>query len=260
MISDYPVPFIHLRGALLRKHRPGVGVASSRWHYATTGHPRTRLITAFVASAAVHAAAFLFIGPTKEARPKVITNDTPVIAITMPQLQDLEDVDRVANDNQELPETATVVPMQADLPQVAASTDFIQKVDFNSLIDRPDMSAAKVFAVPENIDRGANIRQSIGAVFNLSDLDRIPEALVRVSPIFPPQYKRDVLQATVRVQFIVDTNGLVVNPVVVDTTHTGFNDAALVGVSKWKFRPGWKAGRRVNTRMEVPIVFKITEE
>lgn len=219
-----------------------------------------RLALAAVVSVAIHASAFLFIGPTKEPSAKVLTNDTPVIAITMPQLQDLEDPERTRADTDEPPETATVVPMQADLPQVATSTDFVQKVDFNSLIERPDMSAAKVFAIPENIDRGANIRRSLGAVFNLADLDRIPEALVRVSPIFPTQLKRDVLEATVRVQFIVDTNGQVVNAVAVESTHAGFNEAAVVGVSKWKFRPGWKAGRRVNTRMEVPIVFKISEE
>jgi protein TonB len=31
-------------------------------------------------------------------------------------------------------------------------------------------------------------------------------------------------------------------------------------VSKWKFRPGKKGGRNVNTKMQVPIVFSITEE
>jgi len=31
-------------------------------------------------------------------------------------------------------------------------------------------------------------------------------------------------------------------------------------VSKWRFRPGKKGGRAVNTRMAVPIVFNITDE
>jgi hypothetical protein len=30
-------------------------------------------------------------------------------------------------------------------------------------------------------------------------------------------------------------------------------------VSRWKFRAGIKAGRKVNTRMRVPIVFKILD-
>jgi len=63
----------------------------------------------------------------------------------------------------------------------------------------------------------------------------------------------------VRVEFIVDTAGYVVNPVIIDSTHPGFNGPALEGVRKWKFRPGMKAGRKVNTRMQVPIVFRVVE-
>lgn len=263
MISDFPVPFLHTRpGALLSRHHDAgrVPLAAHRWDYVLSGHPRARLGFAMLASVLVHAAAFLFIGPTKEARPKVITHEAPTIALVVPNLEDLEEPPTNTTSDGETPvETPTYVPMQADLPQVAASTDFVQRLDFNSLIERPDMSAAKVFAIPDT-NRGAAIRQNIGMVFNLADLDRVPEPLVRVSPIFPNQYKRDVLSATVKVQFIVDTNGGVVNAVVVDSTHSGFNEAALIGVSKWKFRPGIKAGRRVNTRMEIPIVFKIVED
>jgi periplasmic protein TonB len=113
--------------------------------------------------------------------------------------------------------------------------------------------------VPDNINRGT-LRQNIGTVFNISDLDRQPEALVQTPPLYPYALKREGATATVRVQFIVDSDGHVVNPVVIDSTHSGFNDAAMQGVSKWKFRAGMKGGRRVNTRMEVPILFKVTGE
>jgi len=63
--------------------------------------------------------------------------------------------------------------------------------------------------------------------------------------------------AKVTVEFIVDRDGKVLNPVVVQTTHDGFNDAAMAGVSRWRFRPGWKNGKKVNTRMSVPIIFRI---
>jgi protein TonB len=71
--------------------------------------------------------------------------------------------------------------------------------------------------------------------------------------------RRDSVTATVRVEFIVSTEGRVVNPVVVHTTASGFEEAALTGVAKWRFRPGWKGGRKVNTRMAVPIVFTFTD-
>jgi protein TonB len=71
--------------------------------------------------------------------------------------------------------------------------------------------------------------------------------------------KREAQSATVRVEFVVDSTGRVVAPYVVASTHFGFNDAAVAGVAKWKFRPGIRGGKRVNTRMQVPILFRITD-
>jgi protein TonB len=71
--------------------------------------------------------------------------------------------------------------------------------------------------------------------------------------------KRDGLTATVVVEFIVDVQGLVVNPAAIESSHHDFEVAALTGVQKWKFRPGVRAGRKVNTRMRVPIVFRVVD-
>jgi len=30
-------------------------------------------------------------------------------------------------------------------------------------------------------------------------------------------------------------------------------------VSRWQFRPGMKAGKKVNTRMRVPLIFRVIE-
>jgi protein TonB len=51
-----------------------------------------------------------------------------------------------------------------------------------------------------------------------------------------------------------------VAPLVTDSSHHGFDDAAMVGVSKWKFRPGMKAGRKVNTRVRQMITFTVGDE
>ena len=59
------------------------------------------------------------------------------------------------------------------------------------------------------------------------------------------------------VEFVVTAEGRVVNVIAVDTTHHGFNDSAIKAVGKWKFKPGVKNGRKVNTRMAVPINFNI---
>jgi protein TonB len=77
--------------------------------------------------------------------------------------------------------------------------------------------------------------------------------------VFPFNLKREAITGQVRVEFVVDTEGRVRNAFVIETTHPGFDEAALTGVSRWRFRPGYKNGRKVNTRMQVPILFRIVD-
>jgi protein TonB len=150
--------------------------------------------------------------------------------------------------------------MQQDLPQAPQVSDFVQPINFASLLDQPDFSQLKVYAVPENIRAaGAGLAQKIGKIFNLEDLDRVPEPLFQPAPIYPHAMRREGAMAKVIVEFIVDEHGVVLSPIVFETSHHGFDDAALAGVARWKFRPGIHHGRKVNTRMRVPIVFTFSE-
>jgi protein TonB len=151
--------------------------------------------------------------------------------------------------------------MQADVPQLVKPSDFVQQLNFASLIEPPDFSKMNIYAVPEHIrSSGSKLAEQFGKIFNLSDLDRVPEPVLQPAPIFPVAMRRDALSARVAVEFIVDVNGRVLDPVVIESSHHGFDDAALAGVSRWKFRAGIKSGRKVNTRMRVPIVFKIDDD
>jgi len=46
----------------------------------------------------------------------------------------------------------------------------------------------------------------------------------------------------------------------VRTARVPRSAAAVTGVLKWKFRPGMKSGRRVNSRVAVPINFRVTSK
>jgi len=266
MLTDYSTPFypdnpaappnVHGKGATRTRPAPIDG----SWRYDSGPRRRGTLIVAVVVSFAVHASAFWGIGRPGKKHVVAARDEAPTIALTMPDLKELEEPDPTPTDNTEPVDTSSYVPSLADLPQTPRPDDFVQKIDLNSLVDRPDMTTAKVFTVPDNLNRGAALRNSMGAIFNLADLDRVPEPLVQPPPLFPKQYKNEVPQATVVVQFIVTTNGEVVNPVVVQSTHSGFNTPAMLGVTKWKFRPGQKGGRKVNTRMEVPIIFSVSAD
>lgn len=62
------------------------------------------------------------------------------------------------------------------------------------------------------------------------------------------------------VGFIVNVNGDTQDVYAIKSTQREFEAPAIQAVQKWKFRPGKRQGKAVNTRMQVPIVFSITEE
>lgn len=188
--------------------------------------------------------------------------EKPVIALTfaIPHLHDLEEPEPAPSEDV-APKTdlGSPTPMLADLPQVPQPNDFVQQMDFSTLVDRPDLSLGKLWTVPENIRRGGKGGEGLGNVFNLSDLDRVPRPVMQPAPLYPASMKREGITATVVVDFIVDAQGRVVNPSVFDSTHHDFELPAMVGVQKWRFSPGVRAGQKVNTRMRVPIVFTIAD-
>ena len=94
-------------------------------------------------------------------------------------------------------------------------------------------------------------------VCNLKDLDCLTRARSQPAPIYPADLLGQGIEGTVVVEFIVDLEGNAHSASVVSATHSGFSDAALGAVGRWKFEPGRKTGRKVRFRMSVPVVFRI---
>jgi protein TonB len=179
------------------------------------------------------------------------------VALVMPDLKELDEPEPTPTDESVEPiDAGTLVPMLSDAPQVPQPTDFVQQMDFASLVEQPDMANAKLVAIPEHIGRGGRLGDGKIKIFDLADLDRIPEATFQPAPPSPKVGERDFGDLTVIVEFIVNPEGRPVNVIATNNADRRFEQAAVFGVSKWKFRPGIKAGRKVNTRMAVPIVFK----
>lgn len=61
------------------------------------------------------------------------------------------------------------------------------------------------------------------------------------------------------IRFVVRSDGAVAKVSVVSATHPAFGEAAAAAVEQWQFEPGRVDGRAVNTRMQVPIYFKLEE-
>jgi protein TonB len=97
-----------------------------------------------------------------------------------------------------------------------------------------------------------SLHHEIGKIFDPSQLERVPVAKTQMQPNYPYEMKRAGVEGEVTVCFIVDVNGDVLAPYAAASTRREFGAPAVQAVSKWKFKPGWKGGRAVNTRMSVP--------
>jgi protein TonB len=123
----------------------------------------------------------------------------------------------------------------------------------------PGITATKgVVTIPAN-PRPPGWGRGYSNLFNLDQLDQKPEPRVQAPPTYPYEMKRSGTEGTVVVGFICDSDGNVRDAYVASSTHREFDAPAVQAVSKWKFRPGKRGGKAVNTKMSVPIDFKITD-
>jgi protein TonB len=192
---------------------------------------------------------------------KHVVKETDVVQMVMPEIKDLDEPPptELQDDTQNTPQVD--VPSLADMPSaVDVSMGFVQPLDVRPPVPA-DIGAARLAVVPVNIAHGP--RSDGGGlkdIFNLADLDRIPEAISQVAPRFPAALKREFDYAEVKLEFIVDTAGGVRGITIVSSTAQGFDEAAVEGISKWRFRPGMKAGKKVNTRVQQLLKFKVTDD
>jgi protein TonB len=94
--------------------------------------------------------------------------------------------------------------------------------------------------------------------FSTDDLDQHPTPVSQTAPKFPKNLKeRKVAKGQVVVMFVVDESGSVLSPKVQKSTNSGFNEAALSAVRKWRFKPGMKDGKKVKSKVLCPINFQL---
>lgn len=227
------------------------------WRYPSTPRTRWGFVFAIIFSVTLHG--MMIIGyDARPPKPAVVTVKEEIIQMEMPPIPP-EEPEEMFEELTEMSEAPTVaVPQLAEVPSLVALNDFQQIVDLRPATTI-DPNALRQMTIPVNVGRGSG-GAGMANVFNLSDLDRVPEAISQTAPNYPFDAKRQgISEARVVVEFIVDSEGRVSDPRVHDTTNELFNQAAIQGVMKWKFRPGTKGGRKVATRMRVPVLFSLTD-
>lgn len=86
-----------------------------------------------------------------------------------------------------------------------------------------------------------------------------PRPLKIVRPVYPTALRLTGTEGEVDVEFVVDTTGRVRDAHAIRSTHPGFGEIAAESVRSWRFLPAMVDGRPVNTRMRVPVRFRMSE-
>lgn len=242
-----------------RHHLAAVTSHVGDWHYHGLPRPSRWSWLAILVSMTVHLGIFWGGLARPVRRATVVVKDSPVIQMEMPPLPEEEEEEPV--EELDAPDEAPGidVPRLMDLPSQVAITDFVQPLQVN-LTPQVNMDGTKLTNIPTKIAPAGQRGSGIKNLFDISQLDRRPEAIAQPEPQFPHQFKTTVEQAEVVVEFIVDTKGITRDVRAISSTHQGFELAAVEGVLRWRFRPGMKDGRKVNTRTIVPIRFKIVND
>ena len=216
---------------------------------------RRDLIIGIIISALLHVA--VFGSSFLKAKKHVAKAEAPAPTIELMQMPPLPpDPLEVVDSDEAPPEKIDFAPpMQADVPQLVTVDSFVQPIQ----PPPPDSLKPNAGVISIPTARQSGLGRGI-EVFDISKLDQQPQPKFQAKPVYPFEMSRAGISGEAIVEFIVDSNGDVRNAFAVRSTQREFEQSAVQAVSKWKFRPGKKGGRAVNTRMQIPIVFTLNDE
>lgn len=95
--------------------------------------------------------------------------------------------------------------------------------------------------------------------FSVEDLERLPELLSSVPPVYPDGLRRARIEGAVTVAFVLDETGRVEDLRVESSTHQAFEAPVLEALRRWKFKPGQKEGQPVRTFLRQTIRFRLPD-
>lgn len=153
---------------------------------------------------------------------------------------------------------------QSPLHDEAAAADLRQRWEpeneafRTALANLPDNAFAPAQTV-ENPSPSPEKLAELRARFANRRGDAAVVPLYQGKPVYPFALRAAHITGEVLLSFVVNTEGDPVVIEVVESTDPGFEAAAIAALESWRFAPGRKNGRAVDTRLKVPIVFNILD-
>jgi len=111
-----------------------------------------------------------------------------------------------------------------------------------------------------SMDFQVHAMEELEIIFELSEVDRIPQAIYRVAPVYPYEMKQKGINGEVSLFFVCDSQGRVKQVRIKSSSNREFDQPATNALCQWKFEPGMKDGQPVNVRMLIPFKFNTIEK
>jgi len=136
----------------------------------------------------------------------------------------------------------------------------------NPTLDDPATASAPALSVPTAGSAPAAVtdnRTSAARGAGSLPVDTAAIALtivpvVRIPPDYPPDALKRGLEGSVTLRFDVTATGVVENAIVINSTDTVFDAAALAALTEWRYLPRLAAGKRVASKnVETMIRFQL---
>lgn len=153
------------------------------------------------------------------------------------------------------------VPGFAGMAREGLKVRFAALLNPNQRKDRPMLRLITVMIAVAGfvMTAGASASENESTALQLPE-DYAPRPVDRVRPVYPAKYRDVGMEGEAKIEIIVDSEGVVRDPKIVYATQIEFGDAALAAVANWKFLPGIKGGRKVNTKLVIPIFFALRKD
>ena len=241
-----------------------------------------RFILGFAAAAFVHLVILLFggiffLGAGDDAN-KLSVRDVDVVDSVdekkdekKPE-QELEKrkADEVAEEQDKPPDMRQLVEIERE-PSLADATPELQAMSLSALESALSGGAdgtASEFGSVMSLASGGRIGGTGSAEgddadgtrdlgFGLGELDQTARPVFQSPPSYPADLRQRKVEGVVTVLFVVDSDGHVLEPKVERSTDPAFDAPALEAVRQWKFEPAVRNGKKVPSKLRIPIRFSL---
>jgi protein TonB len=212
------------------------------------------LIIGIAVSLALHSTIWVFSQKNPPPKRTVVVQEQ-VVQMEMPPLEE-EKEEKVEELPEEQMENIMAPPSLTDVPSVVPVDAFTIPL---APPPPPGLTLNRGAITIPVVPAGANFGRGIANLFNIGDLDQPPVARVRQQPAYPYDMRRAGINGSVTIEFIISTEGDVLQAQIVKSSHREFEQPALQAILKWKFKPGRRGGKVVNVRVSQPLEFNATE-